>query len=80
MLLQIVCIVCQSDMLLSTYAKQRIISLHEQGLKSPTITKLLKQEGVSVSRIGVYKFLKTYKLTKTIQRWEGLSSPSKITA
>lgn len=67
-------------MVLSTYAKQRIISLHEQGLKSPTIAKLLKQEGVSVSRIGVYKFLKTYKLTKTIRRREGSGRPSKITA
>ena len=65
--------------MLSTYAKQRIITLHEQGYKSPTISKQLKEENIRVSRVAVYKFLKTYKATKTIRRREGSGRPSKIT-
>ena len=66
-------------MVLSTYAKQRMITLHEQGYKSPTVTKVLKEEGIRVSRVTVYKFLKRYKSTNTIWRREGSGCPSKIT-
>ena len=43
----------KSVMVLSTYAKQRIITLHGQGYRSPTITKLLKEEGLRASRVAV---------------------------
>ena len=55
-----------SKMVLSTYAKQRILGLSEQGHKAPTIARLLREEGIKVSRVAVYKFLKKYRTTKTI--------------
>ena len=67
-------------MVLSTYAKQRILGLSEQGHKAPTIARLLREEGIKISRVAVYKFLKKYRTTKTIRRSEGSGRPSKITA
>ena len=69
----------KSVMVLSTYAKQRIITLHGQGYRSPTITKLLKEEGLRASRVAVHKFLRKYQATSTIRRREGSGRPSKIT-
>ena len=69
----------KSVMVLSTYAKQRIIMLHGQGYRSPIITKLLKQEGPRASRVAVYKFLRKYQATSTIRLREGSGRPSKIT-
>lgn len=66
-------------MVLSVYAKQCAIFLHEQGMKAPTIAKLLQQEGIKTTRVAVHYFLKRYKATGTIQRREGSSPPSKIT-
>ena len=48
-------------MVLSTYAKQRILGLSEQGHKAPTIARLLREEGIKISRVAVYKFLKKYR-------------------
>ena len=53
-------------MVLSTYAKQRMLGLSEQGHKAQTIARLLREEGIKVSRVAVYKFLKKYRTTKTI--------------
>ena len=66
-------------MVMSTYAKQRVLSLSEH-YKSPTIARLLREEGIKVSRVAVYKFLKRFWTTKTIRRSEGSGRPSKITA
>ena len=67
-------------MVLSPYAKQRVVALRSEGLKAPTITKRLRDEGIFVTRVGVHKFLCVYKATHTIKRRSGSGRPSKITA
>lgn len=66
--------------MLSAYAKQRVIALSNEGFKSPTIANKLRDEGIHVTRVGVYKFLCVYKITHTIRRSSGSGRPSKITA
>lgn len=67
-------------MVLSSYVKQRVIALSNDGLKAPTIAKKLREEGISVTRGGIHKFLCGYKITHTIGRKSGSGRPSKITA
>ena len=59
---------------------QRIIQLHSNGLKAPTITKILRNEGMSCSRFGVLKFIKQYEQAGSILRRPGSGRPSKITS
>jgi len=66
-------------MVLSAYAKQRATFFSSQGLKAPTIAKLLQGEGIQTTRVAVYYFLKRYKATGTIRRREGSGPKSKIT-
>ena len=52
-----------------------------QGYKPYTIARLLlEEEGITVSRFGVAKFLKVYEQTGTTARRPGSSRPSKVTA
>ena len=67
-------------MVYSTYKKQWILYLHSQGLKAPTIVKVLAQEKLKCSRVGVAKFLNVYKATGSIARQPDSGRPSKITA
>ena len=46
----------------------------------PTIKKLLGQEKLKCSRVGIHKFLKTYHAMASIGRRVGSGRPSKITA
>ena len=67
-------------MVLSSYAKQRILFYRSQGYCSPTIRKLLAEtDGIFVSKVGVWKFLIRYKRFGTIARQEGSGRPTKIT-
>ena len=50
-------------MVYSEYTKLRILRLHEQGYRPPTIHKLLKEEGIKATREGVAKFLKRFYTT-----------------
>ena len=50
----------------SEHKKQRILFHHHTG--NPTITKLLRHEGLSASRQGVAEFLKHFESTGTIKR------------
>lgn len=65
--------------MLSTYVKLRILTLHSAGNQAPTIHKLLRKEGVNVSRVSVWKFLRLYKRTGCVARREGSGRPTKIT-
>ena len=65
-------------MVLSSYAKHRIVALHDEGHKAPTIAMKLREEGTHVSRVGVHKFLRVYKTTHTIQQRSSSGCPSKI--
>ena len=64
----------------STYELQRILQLHDSGLRPPTIAKVLQEEGKQCSRVGVYKFIKRYKQSGSILRRPGSGRPSRITA
>ena len=64
-------------MVYSTYKKLRILYLHSQGFKAPTITKMLAKEKLKCSRVGVAK---VYEATGSIARRPGSGRPSKITA
>ena len=66
-------------MVYSTYKLQRILQLHDSGLRPPTIAKVLQEEGMQCSRVGVYKFIKRYK-SGSILRRPGSGQPSRITA
>ena len=68
-------------MVLSVYAKQRILLLFWDGIKSSTaIKKRLKREDrLNVSRQAIWKFLRDYcKSGGCIGRKEGSGRPSKI--
>lgn len=74
-------IACFSQMVFSSYVKLRILHHHSQGYKPYTIAKLLADnEGITVSRYGVHKFLKTYSESGSIQRRPGSGRLSKLTA
>lgn len=66
-------------MVLSEHASQRILVHYFAGHKAPSIKKLLAAEGVSVSRVAIWKFLAKYKRTGTIARQEGSGRKSLLT-
>ena len=67
-------------MVFSEYIKIRILYHHNNGLKPYTIAKLLlEDEGIQVSKVGVWKFLKVYKNTGSTIRRRGSGRMSKIT-
>ena len=53
---------------------------YSRGYKAPTIAKLLLEENLRVSRVGISKFLKKFRETGCIQRRSGSGRPSKISA
>ena len=68
-------------MVYSTYKKQRMLSLYSQGLKAPTIAKILREEEqLRCTRVGVAKFLKKFEETGSLSRRSGSGRPTKITA
>ena len=67
-------------MVFSSYKKQRILFFYSKGYKAPTIAKLLHDEGLPCSRVGVAKFIKKFEETGTITRRVGSGRPSKVTA
>ena len=67
-------------MVFSEYVKLRILYHHNNRLKPYTIAKLLlEDEGIQVSKVGVWKFLKVYKNTGSTMRRPGSGRMSKIT-
>ena len=67
-----------TQMVFSKYTKQRIVYLSARH-KAPTISKLLKEEGIKASRRGILKFIKRYRESGTIDRLPGSGRLSKIT-
>lgn len=67
-------------MVLSLYAKQRILRLFFDGTKSSTAIRkaLKKEENLDVSRQTIWKFLCNYIKSGCIGRKEGSGRPSKI--
>ena len=66
-------------MVMSSYQKQRILVLRSKGFKAPSIVKVLKKEGISVSRFGVHKFLQHFDESGCLLRKPGSQRPSKLT-
>ena len=66
-------------MVYSTYKQQRILFHYLQGHKVPTICRLLQEEHLGASRVGIDKFLKKFRETGTIARRPGSDCPSKVT-
>ena len=67
-------------MVMSSYTKQRVISLYHQGENITSIVdRLALEDGVKVSKQGVRNFLKRYAVNGTIDRKAGSGCPSKIT-
>ena len=59
--------------MLTLYAKQRILQLHWAGNAAPAIEKLLKEgEGIIISRVKVWKFLRNYSQSGCILRKQGM--------
>ena len=67
-------------MVFSCYLKQRILVYYGKGYKAPTIAKLLHEEGLQCSRVGVAKFIKKFQDTGNINRRVGSGRPSKVTS
>ena len=65
-------------MVFSCYQKQRILVYYGKGYKAPTIAKLLHEEGLQCSRVGVAKFIKKFQDTGNINRHVGSGRPSKV--
>ncbi len=66
-------------MVFSNYTKQRVLYYQLKGYKAPTIAKLIREEKLIASRVGVAKFLKKYDETGCIARTPGSGRPSKVT-
>ena len=63
----------------SRYKRQRILYFHRLGYKPPTICRMMREEGLVASRVGIYKFLQKFKETGSIARRPGSGRPTKIT-
>ena len=66
-------------MVLTSFAKERILLHYEDGLRAPSIHRRLKEEGINVSRVGIWKFLRVYRSTGSTRRREGSGRPTKVT-
>lgn len=66
-------------MVLSASVRERILIHYEKGLRPPSIQHKLRDEGIFVSRVGIWKFLRVYRCTGSIARREGSGRPTKIT-
>ena len=64
----------------SSYAKVRILYYHEKGLRSTSIARALKSEGISASVVGIWKLLKRYDEDSTTARRAGSGRAKKVTA
>ena len=64
----------------STYKRQQIVYHFNQGCRAPTISRILREEGLSASRRGIHKFVMKYLETGSITRRPGSGRPSVITA
>ena len=52
---------------------------HSAGHNAPSIKRLLEEEGITVSRVAIWKFLSKFKKTDTIARQEGSGRKSLLT-
>jgi len=65
-------------MVLTVCKKQRLLAHYQSGNAAPTIKKLLEAEGLRVSRVNIWRFLKQYLASGCLGRQEGSGRPSKL--
>ena len=65
-------------MVFSDYVKQRILYCQQLRKNYEGIARCLSEEGHKVTKVGVYKFLKRFKESETIERNPGSSKTSKM--
>lgn len=66
-------------MVLSSYSKQRILSLYWRGYKVSAIVEcLVLEDGIMATKQGIRQFLKRYSHYKTIARKPGSGNPPKL--
>ena len=68
------------DMVLSPYAKQKVIALHTEEFKALSISKKLWEEGICITQVKMHKFLCVYKATYSTQQRSGSGCSNKYTA
>ncbi len=69
------------SMVYTDYIKQHILHhYYINKCNTPTITKVLQEEGLKANCVGIAKFLKRYKDSSSLVRKPGSGRPSKITA
>ena len=66
-------------MVITASIRERILVYYEKGFRPPTIHQKLRDEGIFVSRVGIWKFLRVYRSTGSVARREGSGRPTKIT-
>ena len=66
-------------MVYSWYTKKRIVYYYERGYHAPTIARLLLEEDIIASRVGIAKLIRKYSETRTIVRRPGSGRPTVIT-
>ena len=66
-------------MVYSWYTKKRIIYYYEQGHRAPSIARLLLEEDIVASRVGIAKLIGRYKRSGTIVRCPGSGRATIIT-
>ena len=67
-------------MVYSDYVKQRILVYYRSKKSCAQIARCLTEEGYSVTKVGLLKFLRRYKETGSISRKPGTGRVSKVTA
>ena len=66
-------------MVYSDYTKQRILFYNSRSIKPSCIARSLEEEGINVTSVGVWQFLKRFERYRTVSRVPGSGKPSKIT-
>ena len=68
-------------MVMSLYCKQRILFYYAEGIRSSNGLKqqLEEEDGIIMSRVAIWKFLRRYKESQCLSRKEGSGRRSKIT-
>ena len=66
-------------MVYSWYVKGRILYYYRQGHRPPAIRKLLKEEKIDTTRVGIAKFIDKFERTGSIARTPGSGRPTKMT-
>ena len=52
---------------------------YHRRINPPTISRRLSEEGITASRVGIYKFLRKYTISASIARRQGSGRRSKLT-